>query len=127
MNIILLVKLALNKVDDVKALIKKHLLDAFSHFENDESNLGLKKLIEMKNDIFPESGQASLDPEDLNPEFADFLGDNGMWSWISSAENRKLSYEDKLSVDMIKDSIKDLVDRNVLFSDVNVEESFEDE
>lgn len=127
MNVILLVKLALNKVDDVKSLVKKHLLDAFSHFENDESTLGLKKLVEMKSDIFPESGNANLNPEDLNPEFADFLGDAGMWNWISDAENRKLSYEDKLSTEMIRESIKDLIDRNALFSDVSVDEVFEEE
>lgn len=78
-------------------------------------------LVKMRETIFPLDLDPTISPEEINPEFIDFLGDDGMWDYIYfSVENNK--YDDLEAIQMLRNSVKDLLDRNVIFSDLSVEE-----
>src|SRR5271157_2972685 len=87
----------------------------------DSDNM-LDILLSVRDNIFPPNQEPIVQPEELNPEFIDFLSDNGMWDWINKHAGKKLSTNDQEAVDIIHAAVKDLVDNNKIFTDITYTE-----
>lgn len=115
------VKLALEGADGPKELVRSHLENFLKTFTLDPAE-ALRHLGHVRKFMFPPNGSAPFEPEALSPEFVEFLDDDGMWEWIAQKEQTGLDASDDEAAEMVHNSVKDLVDRNVLFSDITVEE-----
>jgi len=118
------VKLALEGTDSPKEHIKSRLKNFLKVFELDPTE-ALRHLSHVHGFMFPSNGDAPFEPEALSPEFVDFLDDAGMWEWIAKKEQNGLTEADQEALHMVYDSVKDLVERDALFSDIAVEEESE--
>lgn len=115
------VKLALEGINNPKEFVKTHLEKFLYTFEQEEKEEALKHLGHVREFMFPSSGETPFDPEHLSPEFIEFLDDDGMWEWIAEKKSG-VNELDEEALKIIYNSVKDLLDRDALFSDIIVEE-----
>jgi hypothetical protein len=113
-DIDLFVKHALSN-ENTRDMVRNYVERAANSTPNDM----LKNLIEMRSVLFPEGG-ALVEPEEMDPEFMDFIADDNMWERIYEMADKGISKEDIFGVKLIQDSLKDFLDRGVIFSS-NVE------
>ncbi len=104
-----LAKLDLNVKDRIVSELKK----AKQKFETNKPSEGLKILVDIKSIMFPETGDAAIDPNNMTFDAIDFFADEEMWKWIIEASDRELSSEDEPATKMISESIEDLLKHDI--------------
>jgi len=117
-DIALFVKRALSN-EPVRGIVRNKLIEISKANPKDMIDL----LVQMKSEFFNE-GKALLEPEELELDFMDFLTDDGMWETVEDIAKNGIGSGDSFVVNIIRDSVKDLVDRDVIFSnDIKYEEA----
>jgi len=110
-DIVEFVKRAL--VNEPNRDLVKSLLSQASQSEPKEM---IDLLVRMHKILFPEGAgkMALIDPEEMDTEFMDFILDDGMWDYIFDISKNGIGTGDEQALSLIKDSIEDLVSRDVI-------------
>lgn len=112
-----------NKKPSFKALaslglsnpVENKLQSSLNNFEEGNNKEGIMELIRAREIMFPEVGEAAINPENMTFDAIDFFSDEGMWRWIAESKDKEILEED--AVNVLKESLEDLLSRSIFGED----------